>query len=46
MGTVMNQVCRECGEQYEVNPRLNDGYCDDCRSELNAQDYVGFEFSY
>jgi hypothetical protein len=27
--------CRECGERYEVNLRLNDGYCDDCRVELN-----------
>lgn len=28
--------CRDCGEFYIPNPRLNDGYCDDCRKELNS----------
>jgi hypothetical protein len=29
------QKCQHCGEFYEINPRLNDGFCDDCRYELN-----------
>ena len=29
--------CQNCGEEYEINARLNDGFCDDCRNELNRE---------
>jgi hypothetical protein len=28
--------CVYCGDFYEINPRLSDGFCDDCRQQLNA----------
>ena len=27
--------CLCCGNDYLVNQRLNDGFCDDCREETN-----------
>ena len=31
--------CINCGDDYEVDPRLNDSFCSDCRQELNAEDW-------
>lgn len=31
----MEGNCRECGDSYEINYHLNDGFCDDCREHLN-----------
>lgn len=31
--------CRRCGDLYGVNPRLNDGYCPDCREEENREGF-------
>ncbi len=29
--------CRNCGDSYEIDRRLNDGFCIDCRRELNQE---------
>lgn len=31
------RLCDNCGIAYEINPRLNDGVCDDCREEINRE---------
>jgi len=36
----MTGKCRECGETYEVNQHLSDGYCNFCREQLNAESFV------
>lgn len=32
------QICRECGEWYEIDQRLNDGFCNECREYLMMHD--------
>lgn len=35
--------CLYCAALYEINFRLNDGFCDDCREYLNAQAFIDWE---
>ena len=32
-------TCQHCGDRYEINYRLNDGYCNDCREGLNRENF-------
>lgn len=34
-----SKPCTNCGEDYEANSRLNDGFCDDCRAEINKEGF-------
>ena len=35
----MRGLCQYCANCFEVDPRLSDGFCNDCREFLNREDF-------